>query len=149
MSDRAWMYTGHTSQNKWSAEWFTKTKGFCKPDLQMAKRKPGAPVSGAAIGKRRQRLKWANTRRRVVLRPIIRCGHFMVSLPNMTELRWIVVAPTSMVPGWKTWCKAMMMLGIRTRRWRNLQRPSMKCWSLQNVRSTSTLSFVSWMPSHK
>ena len=36
----------------------------------------------------------------------------------------------------------MMMLGIQTRRWRNLQRPSMKCWSLQNVRSTSTLSFV-------
>ena len=28
-------------------------------------------------------------------------------------------------------------------------RPSMKCWSLQNVRSMSTLSFVSWMPSHK
>ena len=24
-----------------------------------------------------------------------------------------------------------------------------ECWSLQNVRSTSTLSFVSWMPSHK
>ena len=23
------------------------------------------------------------------------------------------------------------------------------CWSLQNVRSMSTLSFVSWMPSHK
>ena len=42
-----------------------------------------------------------------------------------------------------------MMLGIRTRRWRNLQRPSMKCWSLENVRSMSTLSFVSWMPSHK
>ena len=32
------------------------------------------------------------------------------------------------------------MLGIRTMRWRNLQRPSMKCWSLQNVLSTSTLS---------
>ena len=27
----------------------------------------------------------------------------MVSLPNVTELRWIVVAPTSMVPVWKTW----------------------------------------------
>src|SRR3954463_5345554 len=48
----------------------------------MARGKPGAPVSGAAIGKRGQRLKWANTCRRVVLRPIIRCGHFMVSLPN-------------------------------------------------------------------
>ena len=126
-----------------------KLRGLCKPHLQMARGKPGAPVYGAAIGKRGQRLKWANTCRRVVLRPIIRCGHFMVSLPNVTELRWIVVAPTSMVPGWKTWCKTMMMLGIRTRRWRNLQRPSMKCWSLQHVRSMSTLSFVSWMPSHK
>ena len=29
------------------------------------------------------------------------------------------------------------------------QRPSMKCWSLQNILSTSTLSFVSWMLSHK
>ena len=28
-------------------------------------------------------------------------------------------------------------------------RPSMKCWSLQTVLSTSTLSFVSWMPSRK
>ena len=32
---------------------------------------------------------------------------------------------------------------------RNLQRPSLKCWSPQNVLSTSTLRFVSWMPSHK
>ena len=73
----------------------------------------------------------------------------MASLPNMPELRSFVVAPTSMVPGWKTWCKILMMLKTRTIRWRNLQRPSMKCWSLQNVLSTSTLSFVIWMPSHK
>ena len=51
MSDRAWMYTGHTGQNKWSTEWFTKTKGLCEPHLQMARGKPGAPVYGAAIGK--------------------------------------------------------------------------------------------------
>ena len=48
----------------------------------------------------------------------------MASPPNVLELRWIVVAPTSMVPGWKIWCKTMMMLGIQTRRWRNLQRPN-------------------------
>ena len=36
-----------------------KPRGLCKPYLQMARRKPGAPVSGAAIGKRGQRLKWA------------------------------------------------------------------------------------------
>ena len=52
MSDRAWMYTGHTSQKDMTYEWFTKTKEFVRPHLQMARRKPGAPVSCAAIGKR-------------------------------------------------------------------------------------------------
>ena len=45
--------------------------------------------------------------------------------------------------------RTLTMLGTRTRRWRNLQRPSLKCWSPQNALSMSTLSFVSWMPSHK
>ena len=41
-----------------------KLRGLCKPHLQMSKRKPGTLVSGAAIAKRRQRLKWANTCRK-------------------------------------------------------------------------------------
>ena len=28
MSDRAWMYTGYTSQKVWTKEWLRKTKGF-------------------------------------------------------------------------------------------------------------------------
>lgn len=38
----------------------------------------------------------------------------MVSLYNAPELRWFVVAPTSMVLRSKTWCKTLMMLGIQT-----------------------------------
>ena len=30
MSDRAWMYTGYTSQKVWTEEWLTKTKGFVR-----------------------------------------------------------------------------------------------------------------------
>ena len=30
MSDRAWMYTGHTSQEDMTIEWLTKTKGFVR-----------------------------------------------------------------------------------------------------------------------
>ena len=47
MSDRAWMYTGHTSQEDMTDEWLTKTKGFVRSAFQMAREKPGAPVSGA------------------------------------------------------------------------------------------------------
>ena len=42
----------------------------------------------------------------------------MASLPNVPELRCFLVTPTSMVPGWKIWCKTLRMLGIRTVRWR-------------------------------
>ena len=68
-----------------------KPRGLCKPHLQMARGKLGAPVSDAAIGKKGQRLKWVNTCRRMVLRPIIQCGKFMVTLPNVTEMRWIIM----------------------------------------------------------
>ncbi|XP_044411730.1 vegetative cell wall protein gp1 [Triticum aestivum] len=44
------------------------------------------------------------------LRPDVR------GLPNVTELRRAVVAPTSMVLGWKTWWKTLMMLGIQMMR---------------------------------
>ena len=30
MSDRAWMYTGHTSQKNMTIEWLSKTKGFLR-----------------------------------------------------------------------------------------------------------------------
>ena len=30
MRDRAWMYTGYTSQYVWTEEWLTKTKGFLR-----------------------------------------------------------------------------------------------------------------------
>ena len=30
MTDRAWMYTGHTSQKDMTIEWLTKTKGFLR-----------------------------------------------------------------------------------------------------------------------
>ena len=30
MSDRAWIYTGYTSQYVWTKEWLTKTKGFVR-----------------------------------------------------------------------------------------------------------------------
>ena len=43
MSDRAWMYTGHTGQNKWSAEWFTKTKGFVQAAFANGQRKTWCP----------------------------------------------------------------------------------------------------------
>src|SRR3954463_7670724 len=43
MSDRAWMYTGHTGQNKWSAEWFTKTKGFVQAAFANGQKKTWCP----------------------------------------------------------------------------------------------------------
>ena len=43
MSDRAWMYTGHTGQNKWSTEWFTKTKGFVRAAFANGQRKTWCP----------------------------------------------------------------------------------------------------------
>ena len=30
MSDRAWMYTGYTSQYAWTEEWLTKTNGLVR-----------------------------------------------------------------------------------------------------------------------
>ena len=106
-------------------------------------------MSGATTIIRGTSLKLVKISRSLVLRLVTWSGDFMVSLPNVPEPRWFVVAPTSKVPGWKTWCKTLTMFGTRTRRWRNLQRPSLKCWRPENVLSTSTLSFVSWMPSHK
>jgi len=43
MSDRAWMYTGHTGQNKWSAKWFTKTKGFVQAAFANGQKKTWCP----------------------------------------------------------------------------------------------------------
>ena len=45
MSDRAWIYTGHTGQNKWSAEWFTKTKGLVQAAFANGQRKTWCPCS--------------------------------------------------------------------------------------------------------
>ena len=143
------MYTGYTIQCVWTEECLTKTKGFVREAFENGQKFSWCPCLRCGNWEKRTEAEMGKHLQKSGFTPDYTCGHFMVSLPNVTELRWIVVAPTSMVPGWKTWCKAMMMLGIRTRRWRNLQRPSMKCWSLRNVRSTSTLSFVSWNTSHK
>ena len=43
MSDRAWMYTGHTSQEDMSTEWLTKTKGFVKAAFANGQRKTWCP----------------------------------------------------------------------------------------------------------
>jgi hypothetical protein len=37
------MYTGHTGQNKWSTEWFTKTKGFVRAAFANGQRKTWCP----------------------------------------------------------------------------------------------------------
>ena len=103
MSDRAWMYTGHTGQNKWSAEWFTKTKGFVQAAFANGQKKTWCPCFRCGNWEKKTEAEMGKHLQKSGFRPIIRCGHFMVSLPNVTELRWIIVAPTSMVPGWKTW----------------------------------------------
>ena len=43
MSDRAWMYTGHTSQKDMTNEWLTKTKGFVKAAFANGQRKTWCP----------------------------------------------------------------------------------------------------------
>ena len=43
MSDRAWMYTGHTSQKEMTNEWLTKTKGFVRAAFANGQRKSWCP----------------------------------------------------------------------------------------------------------
>ena len=43
MSDRAWMYTGHTSQKDMTDEWKTKTKGFVRAAFANGQRKTWCP----------------------------------------------------------------------------------------------------------
>src|SRR3989337_2348088 len=43
MSDRAWMYTGHTSQKDMAHEWITKTKGFVRVAFANGQRQTWCP----------------------------------------------------------------------------------------------------------
>ena len=43
MSDRAWMYTGHTSQKDMTHEWITKTKGFVRVAFANGQRQTWCP----------------------------------------------------------------------------------------------------------
>ena len=47
MNDRAWMYTGYTSQKVWTKEWLTKTKGFVRAAFANGQKLSWCPVSGA------------------------------------------------------------------------------------------------------
>ena len=43
MTDRAWMYTGHTSQKDMTIEWLTNTKGFVRAAFANGQRKTWCP----------------------------------------------------------------------------------------------------------
>ena len=149
MSDRAWMYTGHTGQNKWSAEWFTKTKGFVQAAFANGQRKTWCPCFRCGNWEKRTEAEMGKHLQKNGFTPDYTVWTFHGESAQRDRAEVDHRRTDEHGTGMENMVHAMMMLGIRTRRWRNLQRPSMKCWSLRNVGSTSTLSFVSWMPSHK
>ena len=57
MSDRAWMYTGYTSQKVWTEEWLTKTKGFVKAAFANGQEFSWCPCAVATTIKRGTSLK--------------------------------------------------------------------------------------------
>src|ERR1043165_8046383 len=143
MTDREWMYSGHPSQKDMTDEWLSKTYEFLQTAFSKGQPKTWCPCTKCKNYSRQTKDVMGKHLQMRGFTPGYTCGHFMVSRPNVTETRCCVGAPTIMVQGLKTWSMILMMLGTRTKRWRNPQRPSMPCWSLQNVLFTSTLRFLS------
>ena len=149
MSDHAWMYTGHTSQKDMTNEWLTKTKGFVRAAFANGQRKT-----------------WC---------PCVRCDNWHKRTEDEMGKH---LQKSGFTPGYTIWTfhgeSAQHAKAEVVRRRTNEHGTGMEdmvqdfddAWDSDdemeesakafneklessNVLSTSTLSFVSWMPSHK
>ena len=149
MSDRAWMCTGYTSQKVCTEEWLTKTKGFVRAAFANGQKLSWCPCVRCDNYNMRDQLEMSKHLKKFGFTP----GYMVWTLHGESAQRARAEVVRHRTDEYGTGTADMVQDFDDARdsemRWRNLQRPSMKCWSLQNVLSTSTLSFVSWMPSHK
>ena len=149
MSARVWMYTSHTSRKDMTIEWLTKTKGFLRAAFANGQRTTCCPCAGCNNWHKRTEDEMCKHLQKRGFTPDYTVWTFHGESTQRARAEALRRRTNEHGTRCKTWCKTLMMLRTRTMRWRNLQRPSMKCWSLQNILSTSILSFVRWMPSHK
>ena len=150
MSDRAWMYTGYTSQYVWTEEWLTKTKGFVRAAFANGQKFSWRPCVRCDNYNQRDELEMSKHLQKFGFAP----GYTVWTLHGESAQHARAEVVRRRTDEYGTGTTDMVQDFDDARESdeeieRNLQRPSLKCWSPLNVLSTSTLSFVRWMPSHK
>ena len=138
MSDRAWMYTSHTSQYVWTEEWLTKTKGFVRAAFANGQKFSWCPCVWCDNSNKRDELEMSKHLQKFGFTH----GYTVWTLhgESAQRARAEVVRHRIDEHGTGTADSDEEM---------EESAKALKCWSPQNILSTRKLSFVSWMPSHK
>ena len=116
MSDRAWMYTGYTSQKVWTKEWLTKTKGFVRAAFANGQEFCWCPCGRWDNYKKRDELEMSKDPQKFGFTP----GYTVWTLHGESAQRDRAEVDRRRTDehgtGMETWCKTMTMHETRTRR---------------------------------
>ena len=145
MSDRAWMYTGHPSQKEMMKEWFVKTKKFVKDAFANGEERNYCRCPGCDNYKKTTQAVMIKHLRRRGFKPNYTVWTFHGESIQRTRAEVVRRCTDEHGTGIEDMLQDFDDARDSEDEMEESAKAFMKCWSLQNVLSMSTLSSVSWM----
>ena len=149
MSDRAWMYIGYTSQKVWTEEWLTKTKGFVRATFPNGQKLSCCPCARCDNYKKRDELEMSKDLQKFGFTP----SYTVWTLHGESAQRARAEMVHRRTDEHGTGTANMVQDFDDARDSDEEMEESAKAFTKMLESSKhplhGTLSFVSWMPSHK